>query len=155
MFSSVCEDVESVKTTRGIKNIPKVKTGTKFWKFAFWILLPGWITGAVLFMARFHGGFLTDYLADLTFPPWFYIYVRGLPTDKNKIPRLLIFGKWFGASPERASVSIFLVGLVSELMTRYWPKGPITGTYDVIDILFYAAGLLLCYYLDRFHFRRG
>lgn len=122
----------------------------KFWKYAFWILLICWITGAGLFMARIHGGILTNYLSDLTFPPWFYIFIRGLWNNENKIPKLIVFGDWFGLSPERALVSIFLVGVITELITRYLPNVIIVGTYDILDILSYAFGLLVCYYLDKF-----
>ena len=101
-------------------------------------------------MARVNGGFLTNYLSDLTFPPWFYIYIRGLWNNENRIPKLVLFGDWFGLSPERASVSIFLVGAIAEIMTKYWPNRPIVGTYDTLDILFYAVGLLGCYYLDKY-----
>jgi len=105
-------------------------------------------------MMRVHGGFLTNYLSDLTFPAWFYIYIRGLWNNENRIPKLIIFGDWFGLSPERSSISIFLVGVITELLTKYWPNGPVAGTYDYLDIISYAVGLPVCYYLDKRPFRR-
>ena len=120
----------------------------KPWTIAFWILFMGWVTGAALFMARVKGGFLTNYLSDLTFPAWYYIYIRGLAAPDSKLPRLLIFKDWFGASPQRALLSILAVGIISEAMTYYWPTGIISGTFDYLDILAYAIGLLLCYYFD-------
>ena len=121
---------------------------TKSWTIAYWILLICWVIGAALFMARVKGGFLTNYLSDLTFPAWFYIYIRGLSTTDNKLPRLLVFKDWFGSSPQRALISILFVGIISEVKTFYWPTGIITGTFDYLDIVAYALGLLVCYYFD-------
>lgn len=121
---------------------------TKSWTIAYWILLVSWVTGAALFMARIKGSFFTNYLSDLTFPAWFYIHIRGLATRNNKLPQLLIFKDWFGATPQRASLSILLVGIISEVKTLYWPTGIISGTFDYLDILAYALGLFFCYYFD-------
>jgi hypothetical protein len=120
-----------------------------FWKISFWILLAGWIVGAGLNMARVHGGFLTNYLSDVAFPPWFYIYTRGLWQEDKKLPRLAIVGDWFGRTPERAFFSILLVGTFTEVKTYYWPTGIITGTFDPLDILAYCVGLTIFYYLDK------
>ncbi|MBN2426586.1 MAG: hypothetical protein JXR46_10525 [Calditrichaceae bacterium] len=120
-----------------------------YWKIAFWILFFSWVTGASLFIARVKAGFFTNYLSDLTFPPWFYIYIRGLSTSDYRIPQLILFRDWFGISPERAFISILFVGTITELKTLYWPTGIISGTFDPIDILSYSVGLLLCYYLDK------
>ncbi len=120
----------------------------KFWKIAWWMLLICWVTGALLFMARIKGGFFTNYLSDLTFPAWFYIFIRGHATTDNKAPQLLIFRDWFGVSPKRAVISILLVGIATEIKTFYWPRGIITGTLDYFDIVAYALGLLIFYYLD-------
>ncbi|MGI0016678.1 MAG: hypothetical protein ACREBU_24910, partial [Nitrososphaera sp.] len=87
---------------------------------AYWTLLAGWMLGAVLTISHVRGGFLTNYLADLVFPPWYYIVTRGLWSRKRGVPRLLL---WFGHSPERTAISIFLVGAASELSQRYWPQG--------------------------------
>ena len=120
----------------------------KSWILAYWILLICWAAGAALFMARVNGGFLTNYLSDLTFPAWFYIFIRGLSTTDNRRPQLLIFKDWFGATPQRAFLSILIVGIISELKTLYWPNGFISGTFDYLDILAYSSGLLFCYYFD-------
>lgn len=101
-------------------------------------------------MARYNGGFLTNYLSDVAFPPWFYIYIRGLRTDGKELPNLVLFKNWFGLTPERAALSIFIVGALSEFKTMIWPTGPITGTYDPYDILAYAIGILICYLVDKF-----
>ena len=105
-------------------------------------------------MARVKGGFLTNYLSDLTFPAWFYIYIRGLSVDDNRLPRLLIFKDWCGTTPQRALISILVVGIISEAKTFYWPTGIITGTFDFMDILAYTVGLLICYYFDTREIKR-
>jgi len=125
-----------------------IKMKRKFWTIAYWILLVCWITGALLFMARVRAGFMTNYLSDLTFPAWFYIYIRGLSNTYNRRPKLLIFKEWFGLSPQRALISIFAVGAISEVKTFYWPTGIISGTFDYFDIIAYAIGLLICFYFD-------
>ena len=118
------------------------------WRIAFWSLFVSWVIGATLNMEHVDGGFLTNYLADLTFPPWFYIYIRGL-SSKQGIPRLILVGKWFGQNPERAAISIFSIGTIAELKTMYWPDGPFAGTFDFMDIIAYATGLLICYLFDK------
>lgn len=97
-------------------------------------------------MARVRGGFMTSYLADLLFPPWYYIVVRGLASRGSRVPFLL---RWFGRSPERAAISILVVGTASEFSQRYWPSGAIAGTYDPWDIVAYTVGLGLCYGCER------
>ena len=119
------------------------------WKIAFGTLLICWIIGALLSMMRYHGGFLTNYLADLTFPPFYYIFIRGKTKKEEVIPNLLFVGHWFGKSPERASISIFLVGVLMELKTFFWPQTPLAGTFDPLDILAYATGLIICYSFDK------
>jgi hypothetical protein len=121
-----------------------------YWKIAYWILFACWLLGAVLYMARYNGGFLTNYLSDVTFPPWFYIYIRGLQTENQVIPNLIFFKKWFGLTCERASISILIAGVVSEFKTLIWPTGIISGTFDPYDILSYAFGLSICYLIDKF-----
>ena len=120
-----------------------------YWTIAYWTLFICWVSGAGLGMIHFHGGFLTNYLADLTFPPWFYIFIRGKTINKEVIPRLLLVGTWFGRSPERTSISIFVIGVLTEVKTFYLPHGLIAGTYDSLDILSYGIGLIACYLFDK------
>lgn len=122
---------------------------TRYWAIAYWILFPCWILGAWLFMQRYHGGFLTNYLSDLSFPPWYYIHLRGLNRTSAPMPRLVLAGRWFGQTPERAALSIFLVGTVAEFKTLWWPGGIIVGTFDPWDIAAYAVGLVACYVVDK------
>lgn len=122
------------------------------WIIAYWTLLAGWILGAGLSMARVQAGFLSSYLADLLFPPWFYILVRGLAPQR---PKTSVLMAWFGHSAERAAISIFLVGVVSELSSRYWPRGIFPGTYDPWDIVAYAVGLGVCYSCEQWQRGNG
>ncbi|MDX2282962.1 MAG: hypothetical protein NW241_02320 [Bacteroidia bacterium] len=124
------------------------------WTPVYWLLLAAWAAGAALFMARVQGGFFTNYLSDLAFPAWFYIHIRGLWQKDRKPPHLLLAGSWFGRSPERAGLSIFLFGLLTELKTRHWPGGILSGTFDPWDLAAYAAGLLICYGFDKQEARR-
>lgn len=120
-----------------------------YWTITYWTLFICWLIGAILVMNHFHAGFFTNYLADLTFPAWFYIFIRGLTKNTKILPSLLLVGDWFGKTPERASISIFIVGTISELKTIFWPHGILTGTFDLLDILAYAFGLSVCYFLDK------
>jgi hypothetical protein len=108
------------------------------WKLAYWTLFVAWIAGAAMNMWHVHGGFLTNYLADLAFPPWYYIVIRGQTTTGRKVPFLL---RWFGASAGRAAISILLAGTAYELGQRY---RIIPGTFDLWDIFVYALGLGVC-----------
>ena len=119
------------------------------WKILSYILLAAWVLGAVLFMARVKGGFLTNYLSDLAFPAWFYIYLRGLAREDGRLPGVPLFADWFGRSPERAFISVFLIGAITELKTLYLPTGIITGRFDPMDIVAYAAGMGVCWAADR------
>jgi hypothetical protein len=112
------------------------------WKITYWTLFAAWITGVAMYMWRVHGGFLTNYLADLAFPPWYYIVMRGILTGGKK-PYLL---RWFGFSSERAAISIFLAGVVYEFGQRY---RIIPGTFDLWDIIAYGIGLCVIYLLEK------
>lgn len=116
------------------------------WKIAYWALLICWVVGAVLSMAKVRGGFLTSYLADLTFPPYFYIALRGKGFDR---PLVIKPVRWFGQTALRTALSIFTVGAVTEISSNFWPHGPFGGTFDPLDIVAYAVGLIVCYYFDR------
>jgi hypothetical protein len=88
-----------------------------------------------------YGGFFTSYAADLTNPPWLYIVLRRRP--------VLPLTRWLGRSPELAAGSIFVGGVVSEVSQFYWPKGFFAGTFDLLDIVAYGSGLLVCYIADK------
>lgn len=117
------------------------------WRIAYYFLLVCWILGALLFMYRIRAGWLNCYLSDVAFPPWFYIHLRGLHRSDRRKAFLPIVKDFFGVIPWRAGISIFLVGLVSELLV-VWPRPLITGTFDPLDILAYAVGLIVCMAFD-------
>lgn len=98
-------------------------------------------------MAHVRGGFLTNYLADLTGPAFLYIVLRGLWTNRE-VKRLAIF-IWLGATPERSGIFLFLASTLTEVSSYYWPHGPFPGTFDTLDILAYGLGILACYIVDR------
>ncbi|HOP05661.1 MAG TPA: hypothetical protein PLF13_00075 [candidate division Zixibacteria bacterium] len=119
---------------------------TPGWKIVFWVLFVCWVVGAALNMTRVHGGFFTDYLADLTFPPFFYIVLREKVTGRPMVIRAV---QRFGKTPLLAAVSIFLVGAIAEVSSYFWPIGPFGGTFDPWDIAAYALGLGICYVVDK------
>jgi hypothetical protein len=119
------------------------RTPTLPWKIAYWILLPCWIVGAGLHMWRVSAGFLTNYLADLTFPPWYYLVIRSQTTTGMTTPRLL---RWFGASPERTVLSVLVAGIAYELAQR-WHL--IEGTFDWWDVAVYGFGLGVCLIIEK------
>jgi hypothetical protein len=115
------------------------------WVVAYWTLFACWALGAALSMGRVRAGFLTNYLADITFPPWYYIVVRGLASRDGRGLRAL---RWFGGSPARTALAIFGVGVASELAQGAWAGRVIAGTYDPWDIVAYALGLACTYVCD-------
>lgn len=118
------------------------------WVVCWWLLFEAWVLGAALNMAGVHGGFFTNYLADVAFPPWAYIYFRGLYRTDRRPPQLALVGQWFGKSRHLTAAGILLVGILTELKTLYWPNGPITGTFDPYDIAAYSIGILVCWLAD-------
>ncbi len=131
------------------QNDGNVKT-LRSWRITFWALLIGWVVSAILSMWRVRGGFITSYGSDLLFPPFFYIFIRGLSPWKLREKSLL---RWFGRTPCFAAGSIFLVGLSSEAIQGLWPQKFITGTYDPWDIVAYATGLFVCYQIESWQIR--
>jgi hypothetical protein len=84
------------------------------------------------------GTLFSSYAADLANPPWIYITFRR---RRNQLT------KFFARSPASAALSIFAVGVSSEMCQKYWP-GFIHGTFDALDIAAYGFGLLLCYLIE-------
>jgi hypothetical protein len=113
------------------------------WKLAYWTLFVSWVLGAAMNMWHVHGGFLTNYLADLTFPPWYYIVIRGQTTTGKKTPFLL---RWFGVSAVRAAISILIAGVAYEMGQRY---RIIPGTFDLWDVAAYAVGPVICLAFEK------
>lgn len=99
-------------------------------------------------MLKVNGAFLTNYLSDLAFPAWSYIYLRGLHTASQKPSKIAFFGRWFGKTPVRSFMSIFLVGAVTELWSLIDPDGPFNGTFDRWDIICYYVPMFVCYLFD-------
>ena len=94
-------------------------------------------------MWRIKAGLITNYLADVTFPPWYYMVIRSRTTTGMKTPSAL---RRFSATPLRAAFSIFIAGVAYEFAQRF---GLIEGTYDTWDIIVYAVVLSICLTLER------
>jgi hypothetical protein len=116
------------------------------WRAAYYGLLIVWVGCGVLVMNKVRGGFLTNYGADVTQPAWLYIVTRGLdePGRRTRVQR------WFGTTPERAAMVIFLAAALTEVSQRYWPAGVFPGRFDPLDIVAYAVGVGTCYAIERF-----
>ena len=117
------------------------------WTIAYWTLTVCFVVAVALNMLRVRGGFLTNYLADLAAPAWFYIVIRGLAPRRRKLPPVM---QWLGRTPERAVSIVFLAGVVTEWSSRYWPQGVFAGRYDPWDIVAYGLGLSICYVCDPY-----
>src|SRR3990172_6769965 len=96
------------------------------WKTSYRLLTIAWVLGAVLAFKQQEDGLVSSYLADVTNPPWLYIFLRGLAFRTDKFPRFL---KWFGETPTRTAVSIFLVGIAYEFGQLLWPRSIFAGTF--------------------------
>jgi hypothetical protein len=100
---------------------------------------------AILDMNHIRGGFLTNYGADLTLPPWLYIVIRSLDNPK----RASWLRRYLGRTPELATGVLFLASAATEISQYFWPKGLFPGSFDLLDILAYATGLAVCYICDN------
>lgn len=115
------------------------------WSRACWLLLALWLGAAILGVNHVNAGLFTSYGADLTQPAWLYIVTRSLddPGRRGWLRRT------FGRSPELAAGAIFLGAALTEFSQLLWPRGPMAGVFDPLDVAAYAAGLLPCYLIER------
>jgi hypothetical protein len=75
--------------------------GERRWSVVYWALMASFLMATALNLARVAGGFLTDYLADLTVPALLYVLARELaPGRRLALPRAT---QWVGRTPERAA----------------------------------------------------
>jgi len=116
------------------------------WVILYWSLWAVVVLTAALNMLQVRAGFLTNYAADLAVPPLLYVMTRGL-AERDRQPTLP--RRWFGGTPERAAVVLFLASAGTECSQRYWPKGVFPGRYDPADIAAFAVGIAICYVCDR------
>lgn len=119
------------------------------WRLAYWLLLAMFVLTAALNLLEVRGGFLTNHAADLLLPPWLFIVLRGLAGTR---PSRFGFLRWLGSTPELAAGALFIASAATELSQRAWPHGWFAGTFDPLDIVAFAVGLLICYGFDK---RRG
>lgn len=126
--------------------VPVKQAARRAWRVAYWILTAAFIVTAIISIQRVPAGFLSSYAADLTCPAWLYIGIRGLHGPR----RPNMFGRFFGATPERAAGVLIGGSTLTELSQIWWPHGVFSGTYDPLDIVAYATGVGLCYIFDRF-----
>jgi hypothetical protein len=93
-------------------------------------------------MYRVNAGALTSYGADLLAPPWIYLMFRS--------------GRW-RMGPLTALLVVFGGCLGWEWAQRHdfsgTPLAITRGTFDPLDILAYAVGLLVCFAVDIYWLR--
>jgi hypothetical protein len=110
------------------------------------------IFAVALQMGGVNGGFLTNYLADLAGPIWFYGALRERATLLRYVYPPI-------PSPALTAVFVFLVGTGWEVCQALDLGGVINhltrGRYDPFDILAYATSLSMCYAADMFVQRRA
>ncbi len=116
-----------------------------YWRMTWWLLFFVWTSCAVLGMHHIQAGMFTSYGADLTMPAWLYILTRSLDSPHRHI-RLY---RYFGRTPELAAGTIFVASTLTEISQYYWPKGIFPGTFDLLDIAAFAAGISICYLIDK------
>jgi hypothetical protein len=116
------------------------------WRVAFYLLLVAMVGAGMLNVFHVRGSFLTNHLADLAIPAWLYIASRGLHARN---PRRTLIRRTVGRSAEFAAVSLFAASAVTEVSQRFWPHGVFPGRFDPLDLVAYAAGLLVCYAAER------
>jgi hypothetical protein len=114
------------------------------WRAAWIALTALFLLAAGLNVLHVRAGLLTNYLADLVVPAWLYVAVRGLAGHR----RDGLMARTFGASPAVAAASIFGGSALSEVSQKLCPHGPFAGTFDLLDIVAYAAGTGVCLLAD-------
>ena len=116
------------------------------WLVLYRTLSVVFLVTAALNMLRLRGGFLTNHAADLVVPAWMFVASRGLHSTRG---RQTFIQRTLGRTPERAALVLFLASTLTEVSQYYAPRGFFPGRFDMLDILSYAAGLALCYVLDK------
>jgi hypothetical protein len=119
------------------------------WRLAYWALSAAFVLTAVLNILQIHGGFLTDYLADLVVPALVYVLVRGLIQPGTPV----LLQRVFGRTPELAAATIFSGSTITEVSQIYWPRGVFAGRFDLLDIAAYGVAIGAAYAADRYFLR--
>lgn len=116
------------------------------WRIAYWVLLAIFLLTAALNLLHVRAGFLTSHAADLFLPPWLYVVMRFFPAQRGWLGAI---HRWFGQSPARAAGGLFVASALTELSQIAWPHGLFAGTFDPLDLVAYAVGLLVCFVVDE------
>lgn len=121
-------------------------TSAQRWKIAYRLLWAAFIGTAALNMLHVRAGFFTSYAADLTVPALLYVMIRGLAEPDRAA---VLLQRWFGGTPERTALVLFLASVATEISQLFWPKGFFAGRFDPLDIGAYVLGLAICYVCDK------
>jgi hypothetical protein len=118
----------------------------KLWMVVYYLLFVTSLGTAGLNMLRVHGGFFTNYAADLVVPAWLYVASRGLHSPSGRTTRIQ---RTVGHTPEIAALTLFVASTLTEVSQHYWPHGLFPGQFDILDVVAYACGLAVCYAADK------
>jgi len=103
-------------------------------------------------MNQVRGGFLTNYLADLAGPAWFYATLR---LNKNFLRFIL---PWT-TLPLFAATLVFSVGTAWEVCQAFDFRGTVLyithGRFDPLDIAAFALGISISFFADKIVQRRA
>jgi hypothetical protein len=116
------------------------------WIITYWVLWAAFVLTAALNMLHVRAGFFTNYAADLVVPALLYVITRGLAVGDR---RPAFVRRWFGGTPERTAVVLFLASTATEWCQRYWPNGIFRGQYDPFDIAAFGIGIAIVYVCDK------
>jgi hypothetical protein len=123
----------------------------KAWQITSWSLLAFWLSCAVLEVTSAGPYALRAWGADLTVPAWMYIQLRSLEGPRRR----QVFHRLMGRTPEQAAILLFAASTATELLQKFWPRGPFPGSFDPYDIVAFAVGIAACYTMDRRTIARG
>jgi len=117
-----------------------------FLRWLTWIGFVPAMFSVILQMNSVHGGFLTNYLADLAGPIWCYGTIRQKKTLFKKVLSKV-------STPGFAAIFVFLVGTSWEVCQAIdfsgTPLGITRGRFDPLDIVAFAVSLAACYAADK------
>ena len=126
----------------------RTMSARKFWLFINGLGMATFVVIGGLQAYQVNAGFLTNYGADLLLPPVLYFWFRR-GTSSGHLRR-----------GPHTSLLVVLAGCFGwEWSQRYdlggTPLAIAGGTFDPLDLIAYATGVLVCYFIDIHWLQRG
>ena len=102
-------------------------------------------------MNEVNGGFITNYVADIGGPIWFYSMIRQ---------KKVLFKKMLpDTTPLFSAIFVFSIGTSWEICQAFdfsgTPLAITRGQFDPFDIVCFAVSLAACYAADKIFTNRG